>query len=170
MAVPYTTREKVRELLSRGGGSDDPGNPSTAASLPNSTVDAEILAASRTIDSRLGSVYTVPFAAPPQTPAMVVEIAEALAAYRCDLIFREVRDYSSDLNPVYLRWKEADALLTQLQKGLAVLPDYTAPDPDPGTPDNPNDSGSIVGVENHALAWPVSRSRYPRDYYDWTHW
>ena len=168
MATPYTTKEDVRGLLSR----DTPTQPGTAASLPDATVDTAILAASSKIDSRLGAVYTVPFAASPDTPELVVQIAKALAAYDLDLTFREVRDYSSELNPVYLRYKEATDLLTQLQKGLAVLPDYTPPDPDPGVPDNPNDWGSVVDVINPCLTWPDSRwsSRNRMSYDDWNHW
>ena len=167
MAVPYTTKEAVRELLSR----ETASQPGTAVSLPDATIDAAILAASNKIDSLLGAVYTVPFAAPPDTPAMVVDIAKALAAYDSDLTFREVRDYSSDLNPVYLRYKEAMDLLGQLQKGLATLPDYVPPDPDPGVPDNPHDPGSVVEVINPCPAWPVSRwGHRPQTYDEWNHW
>lgn len=139
---PYAELTKVREMLSR----TEDSRPGTAGSLPDATIEAAILTASRKINARLGTLYITPFSAP--YPELIVEITEALAAFDADLTFREVRDYSSELNPVYLRYKEADALLTQLQKGTATLPDYVPPDPDPGIPDNPDDGGSVVGVYN----------------------
>jgi phage gp36-like protein len=166
MATPYTEREAVRELLARDGAS-----AGTAASLPDNTIDDAIVAASNKIDSRLGAVYTVPFATPPSTPAMVVDICKALAAYDADLTFREVRDYESEMNPVYLRYKEAMDLLGQLQKGLATLPDYVPPDPDPGAVDPPG-GGEVVGVVNPEVCpaelWPGRTRSWMDEYYGWT--
>jgi phage gp36-like protein len=142
--VPYSDWEELQELLSR----DDDSRPGTAGSLPQETLEEAIESADAVIDGRLGSMYTVPFGDPP--PKLVTKISLAIAAYEADLTFREVRDYSSELNPVYLRYKDAMALLTELQQGKSVLPDYTPPDPDPGPDDNPNDSGSIVDVINPA--------------------
>jgi phage gp36-like protein len=160
MATPYTTKEAVRELLAR-----DSVSAGTAASLTDSTLLDVIASASALIDSKLGSVYTVPFIQVPP-PAMVVRIANAVAAYEADLIFREVRDYSSDLNPVYLRYRDALALLDQLQKGLATLPDYIPPVPDPGSPDPVG--GSVVGVFNPCpspLPAPQSGPSWSNSYY-----
>jgi phage gp36-like protein len=169
VAVSYTDRDAVRELLARDGGSVSPGQ-GTAASLPDETFDSAIVRASARVDSMLGAVYTVPFVAPPATPVMVVDITEAIAAYDVDRTFREVRDYQSELNPVYLRYKEAMALLGQLQKGLATLPDYVPPDPDPGSVDPPG--GSIGSVINPlvcvAEVYPNRPRGWMSDYYGWT--
>lgn len=170
MAVtPYTDRTAVRELLARDGGGVSPG-AGTAASLPDDTIDAAIDRASARVDSRLGAVYSVPFAAPPNTPVMVVEIVLALAAYDADLTFREVRDYQSELNPVYLRYKDAMDLLAQLQKGLATLPDYVPPDPDPGTLDPPGGT-EVVAVYNPqaclADVYPPQVHGIPNQAWNW---
>lgn len=166
MATPYTTKAEVRELLAR-----DSASAGTAASLPDATIDDAIESASALVDSKLGTVYSVPFSQVPP-PAMVVRITEAVAAYEADLTYREVRDYSSELNPVYLRYRDALALLTELQKGLSTLPDYVPPDPDPGIPDNPNDDGSIVGVINPDLCavdlGGHRRHDWMDTYYGWT--
>lgn len=162
MATPYTDRVAVRELLARDGGSVTPGQ-GTAASLSDDAIDATIVRASARVDSMLGAVYTVPFAAPPNTPVMVVEITLALAAYDADLTYREVRDYGSELNPVYLRYRDALDLLKQLQQGLATLPDYTPPNPDPGTIDPPGGE-SVVDVINPQLC---VTDLYPSRYQGW---
>lgn len=163
MATPYTDRAAVREMVAR-----DSVSSGTAASLPDATLDSAIGRASNRIDSMLGSVYTVPFPGSPDTPAMVVDIATALAAYDADLTFREVRDYQSELTPILLRYTEAMDLLKQLQKGLATLPDYVPPDPDPGAIDAPG--GDVIGVINPDLC-EVVRPRHPSwmdQYYGWT--
>lgn len=170
MAVtPYTDRGAVRELLARDGEDPAPG-AGTAASLSDDVFDAAINRASARVDSYLGAVYTVPFSAPPNTPVMVVEIVLALAAYDVDLTFREVRDYQSEMNPVYLRYKDAMDLLSQLQKGLAVLPDYEPPDPDPGALDPPG-GNEVVAVYNTQLcladAYPPQRHDIPNQYWNW---
>jgi len=169
VATPYTDRDAVRELLARDGGSITPGQ-GTAASLPDDTIDSAIARASARVDAMLGAVYSVPFAAPPGTPVMVVDVTEALAAYDADRTFREVRDYASELNPVYLRYKEAMELLGQLQKGTATLPDYVPPDPDPGSVDPPG--GSVVEVNNPVLClgevYPSRTRDWMGEYYGWT--
>lgn len=150
MTAPlYAEAANVQELVSRTVAS----RPGTAGSLSTEQIEEAIRTAGTKIDSRLGSLFAVPFS---PVPALIVEIATALAAYDIDLTFREVRDYSSELNPVLLRYKEAAQLLDLLAAGKAILPDYVPPDPDPGIPDNPNDGGSIVGVFNPDLCsvWP----------------
>jgi phage gp36-like protein len=157
--APYTTKDAVRELLAR-----DSASAGTAASLGDPTIDDAIDSAGALIDSKLGTVYSVPFSQDPP-PAMVVRIAKAVAAYEADLTFREVRDYASELNPVYLRYRDALTLLDQLQKGSATLPDYIPPDPDPGLPDPTG--GNVVGVFNPNLcstAWDLHGS-WPYPYY-----
>lgn len=141
--MPYTTREAVRELVSQ----DTSTFPGTAASLSDGRIDAAIISAQALIDGRLATMYRVPFV-DGSVPVLVVRITNALAAFDADQTFREVRDYSSELHPVYLRYKEAMALLDQLQKGTATLPDYVPPDPDPGS--DPS-GGDIVAVFNPDL-------------------
>lgn len=169
MATPlYADIDAVKEMVSR----DAVSRPGTAGSLSDDQIREAIYSAGRKIDARLGTLYTVPFSAYPNAPELVTEICEAMAAYDLDLTFREVRDYQSELNPIYLRNQEAWDLLTQLQKGTATLPDYVPPDPDPGIPDNPNDTGSIVGVFNpDPCGEPDYYPCYPNTPYTcWSHW
>lgn len=142
MTPPYTDVARVRAQVSR----DPSATNGTAGSLDDGTILLEIDAARSLIDSRLGAVYAVPFN---PVPRVIQDIATALAAFNSDLTFREVRDYQSELNPVYLRYRNAMELLGQLQKGLATLPDYVPPDPDPGPGDAPG--GDVVGVINPNL-------------------
>lgn len=166
MVAPlYAVVADVKAMVSR----DATSRPGTAGSLSDLQIEEAIRSAGKKIDARLGALYVVPFAVP--YPGLVVEICEAMAAFDLDLTFREVRDYSSELNPIYLRNKEAQELLTQLQKGTATLPDYVTPIPDPGIPDNPNDGGSIVGVINpDLLAVDLGRSRRWHNYWDGSRW
>lgn len=161
---PYTTRAKVREALTRAPSPPDGPDPGTAASLSDTRIDTAIESAGTVIDSRLGAFYSVPFQ---NTPKLVGVIATALAAYDCDQTFREVRDYESELNPVYLRYREAQELLTQLQKGSATLPDYNPPDPSQTDPAG----GDIVEVLNpveDCAVFPSPRRGWMDEYYGWT--
>lgn len=161
---PYTTREKVRGALTRVPEPPDGPDAGTAASLSNERIDAAIESAGHLIDAKLAVFYAVPFET---TPALVTVIATALAAYDCDQTFREVRDYASELNPVYLRYREAQELLTQLQTGKAVLPDYEPPDPDPGPTDPAG--GDIVDVINPNLCeFQRPQPSWMDTYYGWT--
>lgn len=158
MTAPlYAEVTDVQELVSRTAAS----RPGTAGSLSTEQIEEAIRTAGTKIDSRLGTLFVVPFA---PVPALIVEIATALAAYDIDLTFREIRDYASELHPVLLRYKEASELLNLLAAGKAILPDYEPPDPDPGIPDNPNDGGSILDVYNPSLCavWPTRAYCDPR--------
>jgi phage gp36-like protein len=160
---PYTDTTRVRALITRNPGID----PGTAGSVDEGQIELAIRTAASTIDSKLSNLYTVPFN---PIPGLIIDIATAIAAWSADLTYREVRDYSSDLNPVLLRYKWAMDLLAELQSGKATLPDYQAPDPDPGPGDNPNDPGSIVDVINPCPSWPVGWSARPMSYDEWNHW
>lgn len=162
---PYTTRDVVRAALAR----TEDSYPGTAASLSDDEIDAAIIRAGGLIDSRLGIQYVVPFTQVP-LPVIVVRIAVALAAFDADQTFREVRDYSSDLNPVYLRYTEAMKLLDQLAKGTATLPDYEPPD-DGSTPTDPP-GGNIIDVINPDLCaiWPKSGRADPSSPEHWSQW
>lgn len=124
--APYTTRDLVRIALDRTGGPT--WNAGTAASLPNATIDDAIAEATSRVDTRLAGRYEVPF--DPTVPVEVGFITRDIAMWLAYLTFREVRDLDTELDPVHLRYKAAEALLIDLQNGKAELPD--APDADPG--------------------------------------
>lgn len=135
-AALYVTPKAVQEALVRR--EDDPIDvEGTAASTDGQDViQKNIVRAMGEIDAALYAKYTVPFS---PVPSLIEMIALAIAAYYCDLTFRESRDYSTDLNPVYLRMQDARALLSQLQLGTSVIP------PDGTTPVDPTQgSGPIV--------------------------
>lgn len=131
--MPYTTRDEVREILARveQGPSDIPED--TAASLPDGVIDDSIEQAESEINARLGVRYQVPFTDP--APKSVRDLATDIAAYLSDLTYRETRDYESELNPVYLRYKRAMQLLADIAKGAATLPE--------NPPGSGGDSGGI---------------------------
>lgn len=162
---PYTDVTRVRALVSRDANATD----GTAGSVTETTIMEQIDSAKTMIDARLGSLYVVPFN---PVPDLIRDIATALAAWGSDLTFREVRDYQSELNPVLLRYKWATDMLVDLAKGSAIIPGYQPPDPDPGIPDNPNDTGSVVGIFNPNLcATDLGQRRRPSwedTYYGWT--
>lgn len=160
---PYTDLIRIRALVTRTAGID----PGTAGSVDEGKLNLAVSSAQNMIDAKLGNLYSVPFN---PVPPLIVDIATALAAWDADLSYREVRDYSTDLNPVLLRYKWATDMLTDLQKGTATLPGYEPPDPDPGPSDNPNDPGSVVDVINPCVTYPRGYPYPPRDYYDWSHW
>jgi phage gp36-like protein len=134
----YTTTKAVQEVLVRDE-ADPVDVEGTGASTDEQDVIAKnIVRAGSEIDSKLSSKYTVPFS---PVPPLIEMIAVAIAAYYTDLTFRENRDYSTDLNPVYLRYTDAEALLLQLQQGTAVIP------PDGTTPVDPTQGSGAVVVE-----------------------
>jgi phage gp36-like protein len=110
----------------------------TAASLSDEAVEDAIAEAQSRVDTRLAGRYEVPF--DPDVPSQVRYITRDIAAWLCHLTFREVRDLNTELDPVHLRYKAAEALLIDLQNGKTDLPD--APDADPG------ESGQSVIVIN----------------------
>lgn len=155
---PYTDPARVRALVSRNADA----NPGTAGSVQAATIELAIDSARSIIDSKLSTLYVVPFN---PVPRLVQDIATAFAAFDADMTFREIRDYSSELNPVYLRYKQMSALLDQLQAGKATLPDYEPPDPDPGPDDPPG--GDVVAVFNPDLC-AIDQSWQGRHCTDWT--
>lgn len=111
----YCTPEEVVDVLTRNAAEVD-GN---AASVDGEVVEKAIADAQAEIDSRLATKYTVPFS---PVPPLVASIAQDIAAYLADLVFRENRDYSTELSPIYLRYQRAQAQLGRLQTGEAVIP------------------------------------------------
>lgn len=139
--MSYSTKEQVRLALAR-----DLGNVAgTAASLEDVAVADAIAEADSRIDGRLGQLYLVPFADP--APALVQTISRDLAAFLCDLTFREVRDYNSQLNPVYIRYQEALALLKEIAEGKVSLPGA----PGVTTPTG----GAVVVWQQNQTSWPL---------------
>lgn len=132
--MAYATRDELKATVDR----DVADTRDTAGSLSNGALDEAIEEAEAEIDSRLGTLYTVPFTAP--IPTLINKICLAIAAYSADLTFREVRDYQSDLNPILLRYRRAQELLKLLATGEMDLP--------PGTPapDSDGGPGSVVVV------------------------
>lgn len=121
--VAYTTPDEVRLVLTR----DLTQTAGNAASLTDVTILGEINSAQQRVDGKLALRYLVPFAAP--VPTLIRDITRDIAAYLSDLTFREVRDYGSELNPVYLRYKDALALLDSIAKGDTIVPGDPVPDP-----------------------------------------
>lgn len=113
--MAYSTVEQVRLIVVRDPGQDD----GTGASLPVPTIEDAIGEADREIDGKLSSLYKVPFN---PVPGVIVAISRDIAAYLCDLVFREVRDYQSDLNPIILRYKRAQEMLKLLVSGEMDIP------------------------------------------------
>lgn len=111
----YCTPDEVVDVLTRNAAEVE-GN---AASVDGEVVTKAIADAQAEIDSRLATKYTVPFS---PVPPLVASIAQDIAAYLADLIFRENRDYSTELSPIYLRYQRAQAQLGRLQTGEAVIP------------------------------------------------
>lgn len=130
----YTTPDEVRLVLTR----DPDQTAGNAASLSNDTIQGEITSAQQRVDGRLALVYKVPFADP--VPTLIRDITRDIAAYLSDLTFREVRDYGSELNPVYLRYKDALALLEQIATGKTTVPG------DPVPPESESGSMSVGDV------------------------
>lgn len=117
----YTTADEVRLVLTRNL-EQVKGN---AAGLEDSAIEENIESACQRINGKLSMIYKVPFTEP--VPKLVRDIARDIAAFLSDLTYREIRDYESNLNPVYLRYTEALKLLEQLSKGQLVVPGDPAP-------------------------------------------
>lgn len=119
----YTTKDAVRLALAR----DLQQVQGTAASLTDDALDDAIAEATSRVNTRLAGRYDVPF---DPVPVMVGFITRDIAMWLAYLTFREVRDLNTELDPVHLRYKAAEALLIDLQNGKTTLPDV--PDADPG--------------------------------------
>lgn len=134
MATPtYCTRDEVVDVLTRDA-ADTSGN---AGSDDPDAVDKAIVDAQNEIDAKLALKYTVPFS---PVPGLINAITQDIAAYLSDLVFRENRDYQTNLSPIYLRYQRAEDLLGKLSTGEAIIP------PDGSNPENPPDTGSGLRV------------------------
>lgn len=119
----YVQPDDVRAVLSSSAASVE----GTAASLDNTQLQQAIDAAEAEIDARLSQRYEVPFVVA-TLPKLVKDIARDIAAYLADLVYRGNVDYSSDTDPVMLRYRRAEKLLEQLASGEIVVPTYGDPD------------------------------------------
>lgn len=129
----YCTPDEVVDVLTRDA-AEVTGN---AGSIDGEAVRKAITDAQAEIDARLATKYTVPFS---PVPALVASIAQDIAAYLADLVYRENRDYQTELSPIYLRYQRAQAMLGRLQTGEAIIP------PEGGDPENPPETGSGLRV------------------------
>jgi phage gp36-like protein len=134
----YVTEEEVRLVLSRNK-DDVAGN---AASLDDANMRDQIEEAQTRVDSKLATVYKTPFE---PVPTMIRNITRDIAAYLADLTFREFRDYGSELNPVYLRYKDAIKQLDEIAAGKIVIPGN--PPPDDGAQAGSNEVVAVFGGE-----------------------
>lgn len=132
--MPYTTPERVRLILAR----DLSATEGTGASLSDESILDAMAEADREIDGKLSSLFATPFN---PVPALIANLSRDIAAYLCDLNFREVRDYQSSLNPVMLRYQRAQDTLKALMNGSMDIPGVT-PSPDS------SGSGLVVAVVN----------------------
>lgn len=156
MAAPtplYCTRDEVVDVLTRDAADVD-GN---AASDDPDAVDKAIIDAQNEIDAKLAARYTVPFA---PVPPLINSITQDIAAYLADLVFRENRDYQTDLSPVYLRYQRAIALLGGLATGEFTIP--------PVDPENPETPGVGIRVAGYITRPPlISGCEFDIDYCGW---
>jgi phage gp36-like protein len=158
----YATAADVRTVLARDT-FDFEGN---AAGLLDSTIESQVVAAQNEIDARLAGRYQVPFTT---APAVVASITIDVAAYLCNLIYRESKDLTQE-DPMVLRYQRAIRLLDDLSTGKADLP---GGDGSPGGGDlgagvasvrNPYE-GRLFGLETFGLGYGRSVSR--RGGYGW---
>lgn len=140
----YTTPEAVRAVLSR----DSTNVGATASTLDEGKILTAIADATSQVDAALVQMYIIPF--DPDVPALVSQITRDIAAYDADLVYRQNKDYSSNLDPVYLRYRKASNLLDQLRQGTIDLPGAT----------------HLTGSAGIAVANPYSGSLFVSDEFD----
>lgn len=129
----YVQVEEVRAVLAR-----DPGQvPNTAASLDDAAITSHIDSAQAQVDGRISGRYTVPFP-DADVPKLVADITRDIAAYLCDLTFRQGTDYETDRDPVVLRYQQALQLLGQIATGSIDLP----------IPGGGGESGGLLSARN----------------------
>jgi len=115
----YVTASDVRAVLARDTSTPE-AMQGTAASLPDTDVTAAIVSAQAQVDGRLSARYATPF--PDPAPQLVADITRDIAAYLCDLTYRQGLDYESDRDPVILRYQQALGQLQMIASGDIDLP------------------------------------------------
>jgi phage gp36-like protein len=112
----YADPSDVRLALSPGGDEADTGS---AASLSDEDLNAALDDAMEEIDGKIRGRYSLPFT---DVPPIVARVATDLAAFFATLTYRR-GDPIQPGDPVLLRYNAAEALLTQIQKGMIDLDD-----------------------------------------------
>lgn len=111
----YTDVSAVRLALSPGGDESDTGS---AASLADADLQAAIDDATDEVNGKITARYPLPIAAP--VPSILARICRDIAAYFATLTYRR-GDPLLPGDPVALRYKAAEDLLTQIQTGMLSL-------------------------------------------------
>lgn len=132
----YITPAGLRTLLSR----DSADATGTAGELSDTLLQDAIDTASALIDARLANRYQVPFPAP--TPALVVQLTKAIAAFHADSLHRQSIDISEG-DPVRLRHQWALDTLASVANGTLDLPDTLSTS---ATPDGSTAVNAYTGV------------------------
>jgi phage gp36-like protein len=159
--MAYTTPEAVQFVLARDLDQYD----STAASLETGQLEDAIRSAQAEVDARLAMQYKVPFNAFPNSPPLVAEITRDIAAFLADLTYRQDVDYTSDNEPMLLRWRRAQGLLEMLVLGTITLtgaetnPTEPVERPASTTTVHNKYQGELFGLSDFDLGW--ERRGYP---------
>lgn len=114
--MPYTTLQAVRDVIA---GQEDVMD-GTAASLSDTIMSEKIAAAQAQVDEALRGNYTVPFT-DGDVPESIQDITTAIAAYLCDLSYRQNKAYTTSQTPVLLGYQRAVSRLQALSSGTSWL-------------------------------------------------
>lgn len=133
----YSSAQDVREALSPGGSTSDPGTP---ASISENEILSAISEADGIIDGYVGSRYTVPedLTVGGVAVSPIRWWSRTIAAWLVTLTYRNQQDVPPD-EPIRLRYEQTIAFLVQVRDGLM---DLTSLD------DITDDSVDQVFVEN----------------------
>ena len=139
--MPYTTPAEVRGVLVADGAASPSSDTSTAASMSDAALQAEIDEAIAEVDSKLHGASW-----PDPAPTVIRMIARDIAAYLATLKHRRGQPLDVD-DPVRLRYGHAARLLDDIASGRAEIPDragqsaLVAVNPYEGTLFRPQDLG-----------------------------
>lgn len=133
--MSYVSADEVRDIVAK-----DVEQPAgTAAELGDARLQQAITSAQAEVDGKLGARYRVPFDDP--APQLVQDITGDIAAYLASLVVRQTKDFSSERDPIWLRYQRAQALLSQIADGTVDLPiDSTTP---------PTGGGGMRGINRY---------------------
>lgn len=112
----YTTDEDVQQVLTPITGQGRGG-----WTLKPEDVNHHIVDAQAEIDAALAHLYTVPFADYPDTPSIIREICQDIAAYLCMLQAQGGVEVPKD-HPVRLRYERKKAILDRIASGDQTVP------------------------------------------------
>jgi hypothetical protein len=156
----YVEVDAVRLILARDSGQFE----RTAAGLSEELIKDAIKSAEVEINAKLGLQYKVPFE-DGDVPDLIQEIAKDIAAFMADLTFRQDVDYTSDNEPMLLRYRRAEEMLQLLWDGSLTLPGATPSDTGPAPAErhytvlNPY-QGTLFDLQDFDLG--PERPRYPQ--------